>query len=491
MKTIILIGRPNVGKSSLFNRLAGRRVAITSDIAGTTRDTNRAKISIDDIECVIIDSGGLDESNELWRAVRKNSLEAATNADIIIFMVDGKLYPDEIDKKIFYELSKLKKPIALVVNKIDSKKDELRAKEFISFGAKDVFELSVSHNSGTDELRAWIYQHLQANKNKKIEQDFDEYLENFDKNGQYLGEISTQNVLDDDIAQLSEILKDEIEPDEDYTNKNIKVGIVGRVNVGKSSLLNALVKKQRSVVSAIDGTTIDPVNEKISVLCKQNEIKTFEFIDTAGIRRRGKIEGIEKYALLRTQKILENADIALLILDASQGINELDERIAGLASKHELGVIIVLNKWDKIGSDEKAFDKICLEIKDRFKFLSYAPIISISALGGKRVHKIYDLILSVYQNYTKKLQTAKLNEILTKAQLKHPPAREHGRAVKIYYGVQFGFGPPRIALIANKPRALHFSYMRYLQNQIRENFDLTGTPVVLIPKNKNKDENLK
>lgn len=484
MKTIILIGRPNVGKSSLFNRLAGRRVAITSDIAGTTRDTNRAKISIDDRDCIISDSGGLDESNELWRAVRKNSLEAAQNADIIIFMVDGKLYPDEVDKKIFYELSKLKKPICLAINKVDSKKDELRANEFVSFGAKKLFWLSVSHNCGTDELRAWIYQHLEPNQNEKIEQDFDEYLQSLDENGQYLG----QNQLNDDIAELSEILRDEITPNEDYENKDIKVGIVGRVNVGKSSLLNALVKKQRSVVSQIDGTTIDPVNEKISLPCKQNKIKTFEFIDTAGIRRRGKIDGIEKYALLRTQKILENADIALLILDASEGINELDERIAGLASKHELGVIIVLNKWDKISADEKAFDKICLEIKDRFKFLSYAPIISISALGGKRVHKIYDLILSVYENYTQKLQTAKLNEILTKAQIKHPPAREHGRVVKIYYGVQFSFAPPRIALITNKPRALHFSYMRYLQNQIRQNFNLTGTPLVLIPKNKNKDE---
>ena len=496
MKTIILIGRPNVGKSSLFNRLAGRRLAITSDVAGTTRDTNRAKINIDDKECVIVDSGGLDESSQLWRAVKANSLQAAADADIIIFMVDGKLYPDELDKKIFYELQRLKKSIALVINKIDSKKDEMRAKEFISFGAKCVFELSVSHNSGTDELLAWLYPLLGEAKIKEQEQDFDEFLDNLDEDGRYIGasDENSDEQSSDDIAELREILRenDEIAPDEDYANKDIKVGIVGRVNVGKSSLLNALVKKQRSVVSEIDGTTIDPVNEKIKVDCfygKSNEqTRTFEFIDTAGIRRRGKIDGIEKYALNRTQKILENADIALLILDASEGINELDERIAGLAAKHELGVIIVLNKWDKITGDEKAFDKISLEIRDRFKFLAYASIISISALGGKRVHKVYDLILSVYENYTRKLQTSRLNEVLQKAQIKHPAPREHGRVVKIYYGVQFGYAPPRIALICNKPRSLHFSYMRYLQNQIRENFELNGSPIVLIPKNKSKDE---
>lgn len=464
MQSIILIGKPNVGKSSLFNRIARQRIAITSEISGTTRDTNKIKVSINGKEALLIDSGGLDESNELFKNVKQNSLNAAKNADIILYLVDGKNLPDEEDRKFFYTLKKLQKPMALIINKVDNKKDEERAYEFVNFGVKELFNLSVTHNVGLDELYAWLenFLHTSVLKNNEEEQSLEEFLENFDEE--------------------KEIKFKEID------ENHIKIGIVGRVNVGKSSLLNALVKKQRSVVSQIDGTTIDPVNEKISLPCKQNKIKTFEFIDTAGIRRRGKIDGIEKYALLRTQKILENADIALLILDASEGINELDERIAGLASKHELGVIIVLNKWDKISADEKAFDKICLEIKDRFKFLSYAPIISISALGGKRVHKIYDLILSVYENYTQKLQTAKLNEILTKAQIKHPPAREHGRVVKIYYGVQFSFAPPRIALITNKPRALHFSYMRYLQNQIRQNFNLTGTPLVLIPKHKNKDE---
>lgn len=458
MQKIILIGRPNVGKSSLFNRLARARIAITSEIAGTTRDTNKTEIFINDKKCLLIDSGGIDESNELFKAVKKNSLKNAANADIIIFMVDGKMYPDDDDKRLFYDLQKLKKPIALVVNKVDSKKDELRFDEFVSFGAKDMFGLSVSHNIGTDELCEWIYKLLPSSDvalNLTNDDEFDEFLDDYNEKGEF-------------------------DPQIDYANKPIKVGIIGRVNVGKSSLLNALIGEQRSVVSQIDGTTIDPVNEII-----QKDGRIYEFVDTAGIRKRGKIEGIEKYALNRTQKMLENADIALLILDASVGINELDERIAGIAAKFKLGVIIVLNKWDLCDRD---YDEFCKDLRDRFKFLSYAPIISVSATGGKRVVKIFDMISEVYQNYTQKLQTSKLNEVLTQAQKLHPAPRDHGRAVKIYYSVQFGFAPPKIALIMNKPKSIHFSYLRYIQNQIRANFELSGTPIILIPKNKNKEE---
>lgn len=456
MQKIILIGRPNVGKSSLFNRLARARIAITSEIAGTTRDTNKTEIFIDDKKCLLIDSGGIDESNELFKAVKKNSLKNAANADIIIFMVDGKMYPDDDDKRLFYDLQNLKKPIALVVNKVDSKKDELRFDEFVSFGAKDMFGLSVSHNIGTDELCEWIYKLLPSSDvATNLADEFDEFLDDYNDKGEFNPQI-------------------------DYANKPIKVGIIGRVNVGKSSLLNALIGEQRSVVSQIDGTTIDPVNEII-----QKDGRIYEFVDTAGIRKRGKIEGIEKYALNRTQKMLENADIALLILDASVGINELDERIAGIASKFELGVIIVLNKWDLCDRD---YDEFCKDLRDRFKFLSYAPIISVSATGGKRVVKIFDMIAKVYQNYTQKLQTSKLNDVLLEAQKLHPAPRDHGRAVKIYYSVQFGFAPPKIALIMNKPKSIHFSYLRYIQNQIRANFELSGTPIILIPKNKNKEE---
>ena len=457
MQKVILVGKPNVGKSSLFNRLARRRIAITSDVSGTTRDTNKAKIEVEGKECILIDSGGLDDSSELFKNVKAKTLAEARNSDVILYMVDGKMMPDDDDRAIFYELSKLNLPIALVINKIDSKKDEQREWEFISFGAKNAFGISVSHNTGVDELSMWLAKHIEDKVQIKADtsDDFDDFLENYNDEGE---------------------LSDEI----DYESKNIRVGIIGRVNVGKSSLLNALVKESRAVVSDVAGTTIDPVNE-----IYEHDGKVFEFVDTAGIRKRGKIEGIERYALNRTEKILEETDVALLVLDSSEPLTELDERIAGIASKFELGVIIVLNKWDK-SSEE--FDELCKEIKDRFKFLSYAPIISVSALGGKRVHKIYPLIVEIYKNYTQKIQTSKLNEVIGEATKTHPLPRDKGRVVKIYYAVQFKTAPIMIALIMNRPKCLHFSYKRYLTNKLRESFNLTGVPIVLIPKKRGESD---
>jgi len=457
LQKVILVGKPNVGKSSLFNRLARRRIAITSDVSGTTRDTNKAKIEVEGKECILIDSGGLDDSSELFKNVKAKTLAEAKNSDIILYMVDGKMMPDDEDRAIFYELSKLNLPIALVINKIDSKKDEQREWEFVSFGAKNSFGISVSHNTGVDELSIWLAKHLEAKVQIKADtsDDFDDFLENYNDEGE---------------------LSDEI----DYESKNIRVGIIGRVNVGKSSLLNALVKESRAVVSDVAGTTIDPVNE-----IYEHDGRVFEFVDTAGIRKRGKIEGIERYALNRTEKILEETDVALLVLDSSEPLTELDERIAGIASKFELGVIIVLNKWDK-SSEE--FDELCKEIKDRFKFLSYAPIISVSALGGKRVHKIYPLIVEIYKNYTQKIQTSKLNEVIGEAIKAHPLPRDKGRVVKIYYAVQFKTAPIMIALIMNRPKCLHFSYKRYLTNKLRESFNLTGVPIVLIPKKRGESD---
>ncbi|MDY3776810.1 MAG: ribosome biogenesis GTPase Der [Campylobacter sp.] len=476
MKKVILLGRPNVGKSSLFNRLARARIAITSEVAGTTRDVNKTEINIDDRECLLIDSGGLDESSKLFAAVQKRSLAEANEADIIVFMVDGKLYADEIDKKLFYAINRLGKPTALVVNKVDGKRDEQRAKDFISFGAKKLFEISVSHNSGTDELCEWIYSHLEPAKTS-IDESIEDFLADFD-----------ESLLESDEGNSR--FKSNI----DYENKAIKVGIIGRVNVGKSSLLNALVGQNRSVVSDIAGTTIDPVNEKISVN-DGNKEREIEFVDTAGIRRRGKIEGIEKYALNRTQKMLENADIAVLVLDSVEGINELDERIAGLVCQFELGVIIVLNKWDLKAQEyqdfDKEFDRMSREIRDKFKFLAYAPIISLSATSKKRVEKLKELICAVYKNYTIKLPTSRLNEVIAAATKAHPIPREHGRAVRIYYAAQFDTAAPKIALVMNKPKCLHFSYLRYLQNQLRASFELGGTPVILVPRGrgKSKEEN--
>ncbi|EOH7267185.1 ribosome biogenesis GTPase Der [Campylobacter jejuni] len=457
MQSIILIGKPNVGKSSLFNRMARQRIAITSDISGTTRDTNKTEIHINSKKAMLIDSGGLDESDELFKNVKKNTLKVAKESDIILYLVDGKLAPDDEDRQFFYSLKKLGKPIALVINKVDNKKDEERAWEFVNFGVKEIFNLSVTHNVGLDELYEWLEKFLHEEfLIPDEEENLEDFLEHYEEGKEFQFKEVDQN--------------------------HIRVGIVGRVNVGKSSLLNALVKQERSVVSSIAGTTIDPVNE--SVVHKD---KVIEFVDTAGIRKRGKIQGLERFALNRTEKILSHSQIALLVLDAHEGFNELDERIAGLVAKHYLGVIIVLNKWDK---SEMDFDKTVKELRlDRFKFLAYAPVISVSALSGKRVHVLLDKILQIFENFTQKIQTSKLNTLIENATRSHPLPHDYGKLVKIYYAVQYDLAPPKIALIMNRPKALHFSYKRYLQNQIRKEFNFEGVPLVIASRKKGSKEN--
>ncbi len=465
MTKIALIGKPNVGKSSLFNRIARRRDAITSEVSGTTRDVKTAEVTVNETPALLVDTGGLDDSSTLFTTVKEKSLKAAKEADIILFMVDGKMLPSDEDKKIFFELQELSKKGALVVYKRDNdRQQEEIGWEFTTFGAKDMFFLSVSHNRDTRKLINWIESQIPEEERVKPEPEIVEDEDNF----------SLEAVLEAE-AQRSESVEEE------EADNEIKIAIIGRVNVGKSSLLNALVGEDRSVVSEVAGTTIDPVDEQMVY-----EDKVFTFVDTAGIRRRGKIEGIEKFALNRTQAMLENADIALLVLDASEEFKELDERIANLVDKFELGCIVVLNKWDKA---LYSYEESVQRVRDRFKFLSYAPVITVSALSKKRVHKIHDLIKKVYQSYTFRIPTSQLNEILKRTNKKHQLPSDHGKITKIYFGTQFDIKPPRIALIMNRPKSLHFSYKRYLINQLREYFDFTGTPVIIEAKKKKSDEN--
>ncbi len=445
MKKVAILGRPNVGKSSFFNRLLKKRDAITSDVSGTTRDIKKGVVTLlQDREFELLDTGGIDYSNELFSKVGDKSLQAAKEADIIVYMVDGKSIPDQEDKERFWQLQSLNKPIALLVNKIDNDK-EMQEKfwEFAEFGAENIFAISVSHNRGLSPFYKWLEEQIPPEANKTL-------------------------VVDEDDIPLELLLSQDEEQQEE--EKAFKVAIIGRVNTGKSSLLNAILKEDRVVVSDVAGTTIDPIDETIEYSDYQ-----ITFVDTAGIRRRSKILGIEKYALNRTENMLKDADIALLVIDATVGVTELDERIAGLVDKYKLGCLIVVNKWDIRG--EKEYKEAIEEIRDELKFLHYAPIITISAKTGQRVHKILDQIVEIYKRYSQRIPTSKLNEAIKMAIARHHVPSHNGQVVKIKFATQFATKHPRVALVVNKPNLLHFSYKRYLTNFLRDQFDFEGVPI--------------
>jgi GTP-binding protein len=465
MKKLAIIGKPNVGKSSFFNRILKQRDAITSEQAGTTRDVKKRRAIIIDKEVELIDTGGLDEGCELYDKIKEKSLQAAHEADIVLYMVDGKSLPEEDDKKLFYELQNLGKDIALVVNKIDNDKMQEKLWEYYEFGTEDIFGISIAHNRQVTQLLNWIYTKIP-----------DEYIVALEENMDlteaepiyYEEDIEEKEDYDESIFEEN----DKIKHYDDEVITSLNVAIIGRVNVGKSSLLNALVKSERSVVSDVAGTTIDPIDETY-----EHDGNKITFIDTAGIRKRGKILGIEKYALMRTEKMLQKADMALLVLDISEPLLELDEKIAGLIDQNRLSCMIVLNKWDKANQDE--YEKSVKYVRDKFKFLAYAPIISVSALTHQRVHKIYDMILKINENFSKRITTSKINEVLEFAQRKHQLPSVSGQVIRIYYATQYDIRPPKIALIMNKPQGLHFTYRRYLINQFRKTFDFEGTPLLI------------
>jgi GTP-binding protein len=485
MKKIAIIGRPNVGKSSLFNRLVKNRDAITSDVAGTTRDVKRKTTVILNKEVQLLDTGGLDKGCELFDKIKEMSLKAAYKADIILYMVDGKGLPEEEDKKLFYELQAMGKDMALVVNKIDNDKMKEKLWEYYEFGTDAIFGISVAHNRNTVELLDWIASKIPDSDIIKEDEEEDiQIIEPEINDDEFFNNLSQHSEDDDGFTYWDEdemdgvVVDDTIfgnndrikEFDEDDIN-HIKIAIIGRTNVGKSSLLNALLGEERSVVSAVAGTTIDPIDETV-----QYKDKQITFVDTAGLRRRGKILGIEKYALMRTRDMLENSNMALIVLDASEPFLDLDEKIAGLVDSNRLASIIVLNKWDISKRDEH--DKIIKEVRERFKFLAYAPIITLSAKSNLRVDKLHDMILEINENYSQRIPTSKINEVIEKALRRHTLPSVSGQVIRIYYGTQYETRPPKIAIIMNKPSGLHFTYRRYLTNKMREAFNFTGTPLL-------------
>jgi len=473
LKKLAIIGRPNVGKSSLFNRLLKKRDAITSDQAGTTRDVKKRIAKILDKEVQILDTGGLDKGCELFDKIKEKAVKAAYEADIILYMVDGKTIANDEDKKFFYELQTMGKAVALVVNKIDNDKMLERLWDYYEFGTDTIFGISVAHNRNTLKLVEWIHEQLPTAEEVQDAIDLEEEKKAFEYD---LPEVAEEEPEENPADAKAFEENDETRFYDPERLNTVKVAIIGRVNVGKSSLLNALIGEDRSVVSSIAGTTIDPIDEMVEVGDKK-----VTFVDTAGLRRRGKIIGIEKFALMRTEEMLYDADIALLVLDASEPFKDLDEKIAGLVDKNRLGCLIVLNKWDLTDKD---LDKFTEKVRSRFRFLHYAEIITVSALTTQRVNKIMAKILEINESYSQRIGTSKLNRVIEMAQRRHHLPSVKGKTIRLYYVTQYDIRPPRIALVMNRPEGLHFTYRRYLTNKLREAFNFVGTPVLFHARNK-------
>jgi len=447
---IVLVGRPNVGKSTLFNRLIGQRLAIIDETPGTTRDRLVSEGYWSGKDFFVVDTGGIDPpkrpnqqvlsvgSKDFVDEIRAQAEIAIEEADVIIFVVDVQDGITQADREILTILRKrqTKKdglatpPIVLAVNKTDNQKLALDANEFFSFGLGDPFPISAYHGTGTGDL------------------------------------------LDAVVALFPEQAEEEEEPD------TIKVAIVGKPNAGKSSLLNKLAKEERAIVSPIAGTTRDAIDTEISY-----EDHKVTLIDTAGIRKRGSIiPGVEKYSVLRAMQAIERCNVALLVIDATTGITAQDEHIAGFIQEAKKSVILIINKWDAVEKDEKTAIEFEAKVRQSLNFLPYVPVLFISAQSGQRVHQVMPLVIKVWQERQVKLTTSQINKVLTHAQDIHTAPSTTGHPFRIYYGTQVKIDPPTFLLFCNDPALGHFTYMRFLENQLRSEYPYVGTPIQLVLK---------
>ena len=433
LPTVALVGRPNVGKSTLFNKILGEKISIIEDTPGVTRDRIYREAIYNQKKFYLIDTGGIDtEKKDFNEEIRIQSEIAIKEADIIVFLVDGKEGLTTNDKAISSILRKTDKKIIVAINKMDVKEAKDNLYDFYELGFDTYIPISSIHNIGYIDL-------------------LDTITMNF-------------NIQEETI------------------DTRTKFSIIGRPNVGKSSLMNALLNEERVVVSNIAGTTRDSID---SILKYHNE--EFVMIDTAGMRKKGKIfDSIEKYSLLRSLKSIDRSDICLVVINAYEGITEHDKHIAGYAIERGKGLIFVVNKWDLVKDTTiQDFEKL---MRNEFQFAPYAPIVFLSALTKKRIHTLMPEILKVKENIKKEIKTSLLNEVIEEAyQLNLPPTYK-GKRLKIYFTNQTGVNPPKFTFRVNNKGLVHFSYDRYLENKIRENFDFTGTPIILQFKNRSENE---
>ena len=433
---VALVGRPNVGKSTLFNRLVGSKMAIIEDIPGITRDRLYGNVKFENYSFHLIDTGGIDISDEKFNDEIKVQAEIAINeADVIVFVVDAKEGITTNDLVVKDMLLKSGKKIIVAINKIDSKLAKDNIYDFYELGFDNYINISSEQNEGIYELL------------KEITKDFKEVIEE-----------------DDD---------------------SIKFSVIGRPNVGKSSLVNAILNEERVIVSNVAGTTRDAIDTPFTY---HNE--KFIVIDTAGMRKKGKIyEAVEKYSLLRSMKAIDRSDVCLLVLDAETGIIEHDKHIAGYAIEAGKPIIIVVNKWDTVDDKDESMKKFIKDIRNNFQFMPYAPIVFLSAKTRKRMHTLMPEIIKVYNNSTKMIATNLINDCIKDAYNLNLPPSYKGKRLKIYFCNQASNKPPTFNIQVNSKGLIHFSYERYLENKIRESFDFEGTPIVLQFKNKGEQEN--
>ncbi|MBQ4531128.1 MAG: ribosome biogenesis GTPase Der [Lachnospiraceae bacterium] len=428
---VAIVGRPNVGKSTLFNALAGERISIVQDTPGVTRDRIYTEVSWLDMDFTLIDTGGIEpESNDIILSQMREQAEIAiATADVIVFLTDVRQGLVDSDAKVADMLRRSKKPVVLVVNKVDSfEKFMPDVYEFYNLGIGDPVPISASSKLGLGDM-------------------LDEITSHFNKEGM------TQ------------------EEDE-----RPRIAIVGKPNVGKSSMINRLVGEDRVIVSDIAGTTRDAIDTAV----KHNG-KEYVFIDTAGLRRKNKIkEELEKYMIVRTVSAVERADVVVVVIDAGEGVTEQDAKIAGIAHERGKGVIIAVNKWDVLEKDDKTMNKFTAKVRDTLAFMPYAELMFISAKTGQRLIKLYDVIDTVIENHALRVATGVLNEIMTEAVAMQQPPSDKGKRLKLYYITQVSVKPPTFVIFVNDKELMHFSYTRYIENRIRDAFGFKGTPLRFI-----------
>ena len=435
---VAVVGRPNVGKSTLFNTIAGKQISIVQDTPGVTRDRIYAEGNWLNYYFTMVDTGGIEPISDdvLLKQMRSQAELAIATADVIIFVTDVKSGVVYADYEVAEMLRRSKKPIVLCVNKVDSiKKYGNDIYEFYQLGLGEPFPVSAANHLGLGDL-------------------LDEVVKHFPKEG--------------------------LEEEEDGT---LKIALIGKPNVGKSSLTNKLLGENRVIVSDIAGTTRDAIDTEVTY-----NGTPYIFIDTAGLRRKGKVtEDIERYSVIRTVAAVERADICIVLIDAVEGITDGDTRIAGIAHESGKGVIIAVNKWDLVEKDDKTMQEFTKQLKEKFAYMDYAEYLFISAETGQRIHKIYDLVNMIHDNQVMRIKTGVLNEILAKATAMKQPPSDKGKRLKLFYITQASVSPPTFVIFVNDRELMHFSYTRYIENQIRENFGFRGTPIRFIIRERGED----